>query len=93
MYKYKCWNPKCRYYAGYNYVIKRENPIEVCPYCKSRSLEPMSGEPPKGTRPFAGGAGGALIGWAVAGPPGAIIGGLIGLILGAVAEENEKGKD
>lgn len=91
MYKYKCWNPKCPYFAGYNYIIKTRKPLTICPYCRKRSLESLSGEPPKGARPVAGAAGGALLGWAIGGPPGAIIGGLIGLLLGTTIEEKEQG--
>lgn len=48
--------------------------------------------PPKGSRPLAGAAGGVLLGWALAGPPGAVLGGLVGLFLGARAEEEAERK-
>ena len=46
--------------------------------------------PPRGARPLAGLVGGALLGGAVAGPPGAVVGALIGLFLGASAEAEEE---
>lgn len=46
--------------------------------------------PPPGSRPIAGALGGALLGWAIAGPPGAILGGLVGLFLGSASEEEER---
>ena len=89
-YKYKCWNPKCPYYAGYNYIIKSQRKLETCPYCGKKSLELLSGEPAKGIKTLAGVAGGTLLGWTIGGPAGAFIGGIIGLIIGA---ESEGGKE
>ncbi len=53
----------------------------------------MNGEePPEGARTVAGVAGGALFGWAVGGPSGAAIGGVLGLIIGASSDEEERRK-
>ena len=49
-------------------------------------------EPPGGTKTLAGATGGALVGWAVGGPPGAVVGGFLGLLMGASSEEEEKRK-
>jgi len=49
-------------------------------------------EPPEGTRAVAGLVGGALLGYALGGPPGAFIGLLVGLFLGASSEEEAKKK-
>lgn len=49
-------------------------------------------EPPEGTKIVAGGAGGVLLGWAVGGPAGAVVGGFLGLLMGASSEEEEQRK-
>lgn len=49
-------------------------------------------EPPEGARTVAGVAGGALFGWAAGGPAGAAIGGVLGLIIGASSDEEERRK-
>jgi len=58
------------------------------PYRNTETLE----EPPEGTKTLAGVAGGALLGWAVGGPAGAVFGGFLGLIIGASSEEEEQRK-
>ena len=52
----------------------------------ARTLE----EPPGGTKTLAGATGGVLLGWAVGGPAGAVVGGLLGLLMGASSEEEEQ---
>jgi len=45
---------------------------------------------PQGSKTIAGGAGGALLGWALGGPIGSVVGGVVGLLAGVYAEEQEK---
>jgi len=60
------------------------------------SNEPSSKQGPSGSeetdRAIGAGVGGALLGGSLAGPPGAIIGGLIGLFLAATVNEDERKK-
>jgi outer membrane lipoprotein SlyB len=49
-------------------------------------------EPPGGAKTLAGATGGALLGWAVGGPAGAVVGGFLGLLMGASSEEEEQRK-
>lgn len=54
----------------------------------ARTLE----EPPVGTKTLAGATGGVLLGWIVGGPAGAVVGGFLGLLMGASSEEEEQRK-
>ncbi len=92
-YRYHCWNPNCKYY-GPGWEIKDAEPLSQCPYCQTYDLELIgtTEEIPEGSRTVAGASGGALLGWAVGGPPGLVLGGLIGFILGSTADEEERRK-
>lgn len=92
---FQCWNSRCPNYAGYGMVIREKDLIRNadglrCARCGSPVRE--AGHPTESKpRTLAGGAGGALLGWAIGGPAGAVLGGIIGLLLGAAADEKELG--
>ncbi len=93
-YYYHCWFEECQYY-GPNWKIENEEPLSVCPHCYTNNLQLITTpeeELPDGSRTAAGAAGGALLGWAVGGPPGALIGGIVGFLLGTSAEEEDRRK-
>lgn len=90
-FEYNCQNPSCQYSStkGYKILLSLPNLVR-CPYCGQMTLKRTVSTPSPGARPVAGAGGGALLGWAIGGPPGAIIGGLLGLLAGAASEENDR---
>lgn len=86
---YHCQNEGCSYSGKKGYQIALTSPnITACPYCGNNSLKPKV----KGIKIATGGGGGALLGFTVGGPIGAIVFGLIGLGIGAWAENQENKK-
>jgi len=81
----KCHNMTC---DDFNKTIAGS--YTVCPSCGSELIR--TEEPPDGSRPAAGLIGGALLGWAVSGPVGAILGGIFGGLIGASVEEEDNRK-
>lgn len=92
---YRCVNSNCPNYGGLGIVLRNSDVLPdgtgrvYCKVCKQPVvvLTPQRDQQAKG---LAGAAGGALLGWALGGPPGALIGGFIGLLLGANAKEQDR---
>ena len=91
---YECWNVHCPQYAGNGVRLGSQDAYADsngrlhCKVCRSyvrASPHTNNGNEKR----VAGAAGGALLGWTVGGPAGAIIGGLVGLFLGDNAAERE----
>lgn len=91
---FECWNTSCPNYAGAGvrlgvHEVARDRAGRLrCRTCGAyvRARPP---EPDDTARGVAGAAGGAIVGWAVGGPPGALIGGVLGLL---VAASGSRGK-
>lgn len=59
-----------------------------CSVCGNPALAPLPALPPQAqgpALPIGGAIGGATLGGAIFGPPGALVGGFIGLLIGAAA--------
>ena len=91
---FECWNSRCPNYAP-NGVRLKDSEVYPdaqgsmhCNTCGSyvRRAAPSSDDAARG---LAGAAGGALLGWAVGGPPGVLIGAVVGLILTSVSGSQE----
>ncbi len=74
---------------------KRESPedLEVKPLEVTHESKVTSAPAPSGTRTVAALSGGALLGFTVAGPPGAAVGGLLGILVGAAADADRHRKE
>lgn len=89
---YECWNPQCPQYAGNgvrlgNHDVYADATSRLhCNVCKSYVRASQRSNTGNEKR-VAGVAGGALLGWTMGGPAGALIGGFLGLLLGDNAAE------
>lgn len=93
---YECLNPRCPQYAG-NGVRLGINDVRVdaqrrlhCGVCQSFVRAAAPREDDGNGKRVAGTTGGALLGWAVGGPAGALVGGFLGFLLGDNSAERGK---
>ncbi len=87
----------CAWYAGNGTVLgaadvysDSQNYLR-CRTCRQYVKRRQATSGDDAAKPVAGAAGGALLGWAVLGPPGALVGALLGLVLGSAAANGSKG--
>jgi hypothetical protein len=92
---YRCWNTACPNYApggvrlGEQH-IQRINNVAFCPACGHAVEREETEQGEDAVKGVAGAAGGALLGWAIGGPPGALVGGILGLIVTAASGSKDK---
>ncbi len=95
--RFECLNPRCPNYARVGVQLRQEqllvdeNNYYRCPACESFvRVAPVQRTPESGA-PVIAGAGGAMLGGALFGPPGAVIGGLLALILASSGSSTNRG--
>lgn len=85
--RYECLNPQCPNYARSGVQLRsRQLAVDAqgyyrCPACNSYVRVAPVAKANDSAAPLVLGAGGAALGGALFGPPGAVVGGILGLIL------------
>jgi hypothetical protein len=93
--RFECLNPRCPNYARSGVqlmaqdLVVDEKRYYRCPACMSFVRAAPVVKPSDSAAPLVIGAGGAALGGAMFGPPGALVGGLFGLLM---ASSSDKGK-
>lgn len=87
---YQCWNPECPWYAGRGVRLRQAHVTpdqDGRPHCNACGAfvaqAPVNND--NTAKGVAGAAGGALLGYAVGGPPGLLVGILLGALLASAA--------